>query len=148
MGRHHVGRPHRPTCWETGSVTGKRYRDVVLEPYVRLFRGAVGPDFIFMDDNAPSHHSCLVDDFLETENIQCMTCTANSPDLNPIEHVWDMLGKQLAALSYSPSSVPEQKRALHDAWNCLSTQLIHHLILSMGKRCAACLAARGDHTPY
>ncbi|GFT34449.1 transposable element Tcb2 transposase [Trichonephila clavipes] len=38
--------------FDTGSVTAQRYRDKVLEPYVRLFRGAVGPDFIFMDDNA------------------------------------------------------------------------------------------------
>ncbi|KFM57858.1 Transposable element Tcb2 transposase, partial [Stegodyphus mimosarum] len=52
--------------FDTGSVTGQRYRDEVLEPYVRLFRGAVGPDFIFMDDNEPCHRAVLVDDFLET----------------------------------------------------------------------------------
>ncbi|KFM74528.1 Transposable element Tc3 transposase, partial [Stegodyphus mimosarum] len=69
----------------TGSVTGQRYRDEVLEPYVRLFQGAVGPDFIFMDDNAPCHRAVLVEDFLETENIQRMSWPANSPDLNPIE---------------------------------------------------------------
>ncbi|GFX30696.1 transposable element Tcb2 transposase [Trichonephila clavipes] len=63
-------------------VTAQRYRDEVLEPYVRLFRGAVGPDFIFMDDNAPCHRAVLIDDFLETENIQCMLWPANSPDLN------------------------------------------------------------------
>ncbi|GFY28100.1 transposable element Tcb2 transposase [Trichonephila clavipes] len=41
--------------FDTGSVTAQRYKDEVLEPYVRLFRGAVRPDFIFMDDNAPCH---------------------------------------------------------------------------------------------
>ena len=55
----------------TGSVTGQRYKDEVLEPYVRLFRSAVGSDFIFMDDNAPCHRTFLVD-FLKTENIQRM----------------------------------------------------------------------------
>ncbi|GFT90420.1 transposable element Tcb2 transposase [Trichonephila clavipes] len=73
-------------------------RDEVLDPYVRLFRGAVGSDFIFMDDNASCHRAMLIDDFLETENIQRMLWPANSPDLNTIEHVWDMLGKQIAAL--------------------------------------------------
>ncbi|GFW67137.1 transposable element Tcb2 transposase [Trichonephila clavipes] len=53
--------------FETGSVTAQRYRDEVLEPCVRLFRGAVGPDFIFMDDNAPCHRAVLIEDFLETE---------------------------------------------------------------------------------
>ncbi|GFX10952.1 transposable element Tcb2 transposase [Trichonephila clavipes] len=60
------------TClqlFDTGSVTAQRYRDEVLEPYVRLFRGAVGPHFIFIGDNAPYHRAVLIDDFLETENI-------------------------------------------------------------------------------
>ncbi|GFS47959.1 transposable element Tcb2 transposase [Trichonephila clavipes] len=67
--------------FDTGSVTAQRYRDEGLEPYVRLFRGAVGPDFIFMDDNTPCHRAVLIDDFLETENIQRMSWPANSPDL-------------------------------------------------------------------
>ncbi|GFX92540.1 transposable element Tcb2 transposase [Trichonephila clavipes] len=71
--------------FDTGSVTAQRYSDEVLEPYVRLFRGAVGPDFIFMDDNARCHRAVLIDDFLETENIQRMSWPANSPDINPIE---------------------------------------------------------------
>ncbi|GFU48086.1 transposable element Tcb2 transposase [Trichonephila clavipes] len=53
----------------TGSVTAQRYRDEVLETHVLLFRGAVGPDFIFMDDNAQCHRVVLIDDFLKTENI-------------------------------------------------------------------------------
>ncbi|GFY31241.1 transposable element Tcb2 transposase [Trichonephila clavipes] len=81
--------------FDTGSVTAQIYRDKVLEPYVRLFRGAVGPDFIFMDDNAPCHQAALIDDFLETENIQRMSWPANSLDLNPIEHVWICSGDEL-----------------------------------------------------
>ncbi|GFV17634.1 transposable element Tcb2 transposase [Trichonephila clavipes] len=41
--------------FDTGSMTAQKYRDEVLEPYVHLFRGAIGPDFIFMDNNAPCH---------------------------------------------------------------------------------------------
>ncbi|GFW13706.1 transposable element Tcb2 transposase [Trichonephila clavipes] len=117
--------------FETGSVTAQRYRDEVLELYGRLFRGAVGPDFIFMDDNVPCHRAVLNDDFLETENIQRMSWPANSSDLKPIEHGWDMLRRQIAALSPPPSSVTELKRALREAWKSLSPLLIHHLIASM-----------------
>ncbi|GFV25731.1 transposable element Tc3 transposase [Trichonephila clavipes] len=94
------------------------------------------------------HQAVLIDDFLETENIQRKSWSANSPDLNPIEHVWYMLGRQIIALSHPPSSVTELKRALQEAWNRLSPQLIHHLIASMENTFAACLAVRGDHTPY
>ncbi|GFW20131.1 transposable element Tc3 transposase [Trichonephila clavipes] len=134
--------------FDTGSVTAQRYRDEVFEPYVCLFRGAVGPDFIFLDDNAPCCRAVLIDVFLEMENIQLMSWPANSPDLNPIEHVWDMLERQIAALSHPPSSVTELKSALQEAWNRLSPQLIHHFIVSMVNHCAECLAVRGDHTPY
>ncbi|GFU30009.1 transposable element Tc3 transposase [Trichonephila clavipes] len=133
--------------FDTGFVNAQRYRDEVLEPYVRLFRGAVVPDFIFMDDIAPCHQAVLIDDFLYTEINQCMSWPAYSPDLNPIKHVWDILGRQIATLSHPPSSVTELKRALQEAWNRLSPQHIHHLIASMVNRCAACLAIRGDHTP-
>ncbi|GFU89495.1 transposable element Tc3 transposase [Trichonephila clavipes] len=128
--------------FDTGSVTAQKYGDEVLEPYVRMFPGAVGPDFIFMDDNAPCHRAVLIDDFLQTENIQCMSWTVNSPDLNPIEHVWDMLGGQIANVSHPPISVTELKSS-QEAWNRLSPQLIHHLIASVVNRCAACLAVRG-----
>ncbi|GFW87965.1 transposable element Tc3 transposase [Trichonephila clavipes] len=134
--------------FDTGSVTAQRYRDEVLEPYVRLFRGTVGTDFIFLDDNAPCHRVVLLDDFLEAQNFQRMLWPANSPDLNPFEHVWDMFGTQIAALSLPSSSITELKRALKEAWNRLSPQLIHHLIASMVNHCAACLAVRGDHTSY
>ncbi|KFM75075.1 Transposable element Tc3 transposase, partial [Stegodyphus mimosarum] len=84
-----------------------------------------------MDDNAPCHRAVLVDDVLETENIQHMSWPANSPDLNPIKHVWNMFGRQIAALSHPLSSVTEPKRTVQEAWNRLSPLLIHHLIASM-----------------
>ncbi|GFV07350.1 transposable element Tc3 transposase [Trichonephila clavipes] len=101
-----------------------------------------------MNDNASCHRAVLIDDFLETENIQSMVWLANSPDLNPFEHVGDMLGRQIVALSHPPRSITEMKRALQEAWSRLSPQLIHHLIASMVNRCATHLVVRGDHTPY
>ncbi|GFX80736.1 transposable element Tc3 transposase [Trichonephila clavipes] len=90
------------------------------------------------------HRALLIDDFLETENIQHMSWPANSPDLNPIEHASDMLGRQIAALSHPPISVTELKRALQEAWNRLSPQFIGSIV----NRCAACLFVRGDHMSY
>ncbi|GFU44585.1 transposable element Tcb1 transposase [Trichonephila clavipes] len=50
-------------------MTGHIYRDVILEQHVRLFRGALGAEFLFMDDNAHPHHANIVDECLQSENI-------------------------------------------------------------------------------
>ena len=55
--------------FEGGSNTGEWYCTEILEGYVRHFRGAVGRDFVFMDDNARPHRSAQVAEVLESENI-------------------------------------------------------------------------------
>ncbi|GFX10431.1 DDE_3 domain-containing protein [Trichonephila clavipes] len=77
-----------------------------------------------------------------------MDWPARSPDLNPIEHVWDFLGRRLAARTLPPVTIRELRLALQDEWAAMPQQLIDTLILSMGRRCEICLAVRGDHIPY
>ncbi|GFV74432.1 transposable element Tcb1 transposase [Trichonephila clavipes] len=69
------------------TMTGHIYRDVILEQHVRLFRGAMGAEFLFMDNNVCPHRANIVDECLQSEDITPMDWPAYSPDLNPIEHV-------------------------------------------------------------
>ena len=81
-----------------GTMTGQRYLDEVIVPIVRPYAYAVGETFVFMDDNAPSHHHHHVRNIPEEEGIEHMDCPAFSPDMNPIEHVWDLLGRHVRTL--------------------------------------------------
>ncbi|GFX92772.1 DDE_3 domain-containing protein [Trichonephila clavipes] len=69
-----------------GTMMGQRYIDEVLLPYVRLFRGAVGDKFVFMDDNATCHRTLAVQDCLDSEGIRRLVWPARSPDLNPFQN--------------------------------------------------------------
>ncbi|GFX29565.1 transposable element Tc1 transposase [Trichonephila clavipes] len=55
-----------------------------------------------MHDNTRPHRTLAVEELLESENITRMDCSANSPDLNSIEHVWDALGRRIAARLHHP----------------------------------------------
>ncbi|GFW13378.1 DDE_3 domain-containing protein [Trichonephila clavipes] len=57
----------------------------------------MGAEFLFMVDNARPQCANIVDECLQTENITRMDWPAYSPDSNPIEHVWDMLRRRIAA---------------------------------------------------
>ncbi|GFW18937.1 transposable element Tcb2 transposase [Trichonephila clavipes] len=134
--------------FDAGSVNETHYCNEILLPYVRLFRGAMGLQFLFMDDNAPCHRTVAAKQLLESEDIERMDWPTRSPDLNPIEHVWDFLGRCLAARTLLPVTIRELRLALQDEWAAMPQQLIDTLILSMGRRCETCLAVRGDHIPF
>ncbi|GFW82917.1 DDE_3 domain-containing protein [Trichonephila clavipes] len=79
------------------TMTGHIYRDVILEQHVRLFLVAMGAEFLFMDDNARPHRANIVEECLQWQDITRTDWPAHSPDSNPIEPVWDMLGRRIAA---------------------------------------------------
>ncbi|GFV49282.1 transposable element Tcb2 transposase [Trichonephila clavipes] len=100
--------------FDAGSVNGTHYCNEILLPYVRLFRGAMGLQFLFMDGNAPCHRTVAAEHLLESEDIERIDLPARSPDLNPIEHVWDFLGRRLAARTLPPVTIRELRLALQD----------------------------------
>ncbi|GFU96344.1 transposable element Tcb2 transposase [Trichonephila clavipes] len=70
-----------------------RREDEILRHIVVPYAAAIGDDFILMDDNSRPHRANLVQDSLFEEGIVRMEWPACSPDMNPIEHVWDALGR-------------------------------------------------------
>lgn len=131
-----------------GAMTGVRYRDEVLEPIVVPFAANMEGNFILMDDNARPHRARVVTEFLLDNGIERMEWPAMSPDLNPIEHVWDMMRRSIDQLEPYPQGLQQLGVALEAVWDALAVRDINRLIGSMRQRCEAVIAAGGGHTRY
>ena len=107
--------------WAGISAQGKtalRYVNEILDVYVRPYAGAVGENFILMDDNARAHRAHITDLYLEQATIVRMEWPARSPDLNPIEHAWDMLQTAVSSRRpVQPASVQKLRQALLEEWD-------------------------------
>ncbi|KAI3352615.1 hypothetical protein L3Q82_005540 [Scortum barcoo] len=101
-----------------GSLTAIRYRDEILRPLVRPYAGAVGPGFLLMQDNARPHVAGVCQQFLQDEGIDAMDWPARSPDLNPIEHIWDIMSRSIHQCQrhVAPQTVQELADALVQIW--------------------------------
>ncbi|GFY27063.1 DDE_3 domain-containing protein [Trichonephila clavipes] len=124
-----------------GILTGQRYVDDIFRPNVRPFLNSLTRP-IFQQDNARSHTARVAQDFLL--HFQSLPWPARSPDLSPVEHVWDQLKRQMP----SCHSVQDLELAVQDLWAPLPQDNIRCLINSMPDRVAACIAAGGGPTLY
>jgi hypothetical protein len=74
---------------ERGTMTGVRYRDEILNVYVRPYAGAVGPESILMDDNARPHRARVVEQYFQQETI-ASALAGLEPDRACMEYFHDV----------------------------------------------------------
>ncbi|GFS48372.1 transposable element Tcb2 transposase [Trichonephila clavipes] len=76
-----------------GTLTCCRYREEILIPIVVLYAAAIKYDYMLMDDNCRSHRANFEKDFLFEEGSIRTELPGYCPDMDPIKHVWDILGR-------------------------------------------------------
>jgi hypothetical protein len=77
-----------------------------------------------------------------------MEWSARNPDLNPTQHLWDNMEKQLRAMEGHPNHFSQLTRALLDIWENIGQNHNRNLVLNMPERYQAVINARGDNTRF
>jgi transposase len=103
---------------------------------------------VFQEDNSPIHTSKLAKQWRESMDIQSLQWPPNSPDLNPIEHIWYILKTTIQKMEPRPMTIPSTIAAIRKAWNKLDVNILNNLVESMPDRLAAVIQAKGGNTKY
>ncbi|UYV82501.1 Transposase [Cordylochernes scorpioides] len=127
-----------------GTMTAQRYVDDVLRPVTLPYLQGV-PNALYQQDNARPHTARISQQALQ--DVQMLPWPPYSPDLSPIEHVWDIIGRRLHALP-QPRSEDELWQMVERKWRAIPQDAIRTLIDSLPRRVAACIAVRGGPTCY
>ncbi|CAH1999243.1 unnamed protein product [Acanthoscelides obtectus] len=121
-----------PLIFIRGNMNAQRYIHEVLEPHLLPYLDTLA-DPTFQQHNARPHVARVTIDFFQHNDVTLLPWPPRSPDLSPIEHVWNMM---------------VLREELVVAWNEIPQEDIDHLIRSMLRRVGECVAHQGASTHY
>ena len=107
-----------------GTLNSKKYRDEILESDVR-------PSL-----NSPEGRKMM------------LPWPSLSPHLNPIEHLWNKLGRHVRNREPAVSNLRELRKALLEEWGRMHRLKRMKLVTSMIKRCQVVFRQRGGYTQF
>lgn len=133
-----------------GTMKQGQYKEILetrLIPQLALWYPD-GEDFIFMHDSAPCHKAKSVTTFLEQKNIPVLQWPGNSPDMNPIENLWEVTKREMSKETITNRE--ELISKLTTVWYESSDlkEILKSCITSMPSRIKALIAAKGGVTKY
>ena len=107
---------------------------------------ADGP--MFMDDNARPHRARIVQHCLQQEAVQTIPRPAMSPDMNPMERVWDFIGRKINQRNPKCQNIDELRTAILQEWQQFPQERLRRLVRSMTRRVTTLHNKRGGYTRY
>ena len=104
--------------------------------------------FYFQQDNDPKHTSKLAQNWLASIDLNVLPWPSNSPDMNLIENIWDILDRCVHSHDIKPRNEDELWKALQEEWRGIDQVVIDHLYNSMKNRIDSVIANKGWNTRY
>jgi transposase len=103
---------------------------------------------IFQHDNAPIHKAKIVQKWFLEQPFTILEWPAQSPDLNPIEHVWAILKHRLNSYPTPPVGLLQLWERVEETYKTITIEQCERLYATMPDRIAVVLAARGKWTRF
>jgi transposase len=103
---------------------------------------------IFQHDNDPKHRVASVQEWLDQQPFDILRWPSQSPDLNPIEHLWAIIKRRLNEYERAPSGMLELWERIEEQWNKITPEECLRLAESMQRRIQAVLKVKGRWTDY
>ena len=129
-----------------GRMNSQQYCEILSNHMIPSAWSARGLDYIFQQDNASCHSSRYTTEWLKDNNVTVLSWPPQSPDLNPIEHLWEYMERQLQ--DTHSTNKRQLWLNLRNVWDSIPPTILSHLVESMPSRLEAVIKARGSHTKY
>jgi len=137
-------------CKIDGRMDGELYTKILQDELQETlaFYGKDPSAITFQQDNDPKHKSQKASTWFEEHGFKVLPWPAQSPDLNPIEHLWDHLKRKLGEYERAPVGILELWERVQVEWDKIEPEVCQKLIESMPRRVAAVVKTKGGHTKY
>lgn len=130
-----------------GKMNAAKYRDILDENLLQSAQDLrLGRRFTFQQDNDPKHTAKITKEWLHNNSVTVLEWPSQSPDLNPIEHLWRDL--KMAVHQRLPSNLTELERICKEEWQRIPKSRCEKLVASFPKRLMAVLDQKGASTKY
>ncbi|KAL1261956.1 hypothetical protein QQF64_007221 [Cirrhinus molitorella] len=77
---------------------------------------------------------------------EAFSSAPQSPDLNPIEHLWDVVEREIRIMDVQPTNLQQLRNAIMSIWTKISEECFQYLVESMPRWIKAVLKAKGGPT--
>lgn len=129
-----------------GIMNASKYCEILEGNMLPHFLEKMPPSSIFQQDNDPKHSSRLVRNYLSGHDVQVLDWPSQSPDLNPIENLWEILDREVKKKNCS--NLAELEKILKAEWEKIPLHTIVSLVDSMPSRLQAVIENKGYATKY
>ena len=135
----------RNCCKTNGRINGDLHTVILNEDVVDSIShfGKTPSDITFQQDNDTKHTCKKAKEWFKNHQIKLMSWLAQSPDLNPTEHLWEHLKRRLGEYPTPPGGILELWERVEKEWEAIPQSVCRDLVESMPRKVAAVIEAKG-----